>query len=507
MKRVSEIVTIDEIEKWDECDCITIKAGTGAGKSYFIKNNLYALAKRDGKKILMLIHRTNCIDQFTEEIIRDKKTDVIDIKTYQKLEYKELKQLGNDLSEYQYIVCDEFHYFMSDASFSKTTDMSLDLILSQLFITKIFMSATGDYMKRYLNEVKKIETIDYELPITYDFVKNLSFFNSDETFEKFIEEAIDKKHKAIFFIQSATKAYELYKKYKEHCLFNCSKNNKDGLYKYVDKGKIKNMLKTERFEDLILITTTCMDAGVNIKDLDLKHIVCDVEDTGTLIQCIGRKRIQNVNDKFYLYIKTITNKSLGGKITHLNKKMEMAEYLKKHTVKDFINQYQRQYDLSNMVYDATVEDKDKGTKKVNWLMFYKYKIDLFEIKNMLKQEKYGYCHYIKELFGRETYRVIEEDYKTNDLKFYLDSIVGKKLIKEEQKELIENIDLKDKRGRIQKSITQFNPYFNENELLYAIKSETDNIKKLEDGSKNPYFKKVYWMVYKLYIENNPDNVE
>jgi hypothetical protein len=55
-----------------------------------------------------------------------------------------------------------------------------------------------------------------------------------------------------------------------------------------------------------------MDAGVNIIDDELKHIICDVKDTGTLIQCIRRKRLQSKKDKIYLYIKAITNQQLGG---------------------------------------------------------------------------------------------------------------------------------------------------------------------------------------------------
>lgn len=501
--RVSEKVTIEEIESWIAGWLITIKAGTGAGKSYFIKNVLYALAKREKKKILMLIHRTNCTTQFKKEIIRDKKTDVIDIMTYQKLEVMYLKAPQKiDLSEYQYIVCDEFHYFMGDAAFSKTTDISLSIILNQKSAIKIFMSATGDDMKDYLKFHEKLEIIPYDLPITYDFIENLSFFHSDETYEKFIEEAIEKNHKAIFFIQSSTKGYELYKKYKKHCLFNCGKSDKH--YKYVDKKKIDNMLEKERFEELILITTTCLDAGVNIIDLELKHIVCEVEDTGTLIQCIGRKRIQHKDDKFYLYIKVISNKSFGIKVARLNKKLAMAQYLRKHTVKEFLEEYRREYDLGVMVYDQTVTEENRGTKKINWLMFFKCKIDLREIKKIIKYGKYGYCEYIKNLFGRENYRVIEEDYKTNDLVYYLNGIVGKRLLKEGQIELIENIDIKDKRGRIQKSISIFNAYFDENQFHFIIKSETDNIKKLEDGSKNPYYRKVYWIIYKL---SDTENVE
>lgn len=504
--RVTDVVTIEQIESWNPGDCITIKAGTGGGKSYLIKNILPPIAKRDGKKVLMLVHRSNCYSQFKEELIKDNKSDTIKIMTYQKLEYKYLKTDKEiDLSDYQYIVCDEFHYFMSDAAFSKTTDISLDIILDQVFATKIFMSATGDHMLEYLNDIKEIETIDYELPITYDFIENLTFFSQDDTLEEFIEEAIAKNHKSIFFVQSAKKAYELYKKYKEHCLFNCSKNNSN-YYKYVDKDKIDEMLTNERFEELILITTTCLDAGVNIVDLDLKHIVCEVEDTGTLIQCIGRKRIKNKDDKIYLHIRVIGNKSLGGKTTQLNKKLKMAEFLKEHTVKEFIEKYQREYDISNMVYDATVKEIDRGTKKVNDLMFFKCKIDLDEIKEILEYGRYGYCEYIKELFGLEDYRVVEEDYKTDELIRYLNRIIGKKLYKEEQKELIESINIKDKRGRIQKSISIFNAYFDENKLPYIIKSDTNNIKKLEDETINPNYRKVYWIVYK-YDNCNTENVE
>lgn len=84
--RVSNVVTTDEIKKWRPGDIITIQAPTGAGKSYFIKNILYAIAKKDNKKILMLIHRLNCIEQFQYEIEEDNKTDIIHLKTYQSIE-------------------------------------------------------------------------------------------------------------------------------------------------------------------------------------------------------------------------------------------------------------------------------------------------------------------------------------------------------------------------------------------------------------------------------------
>lgn len=478
--RVPEVVTVEEVKKWQDGDIITIKAGTGAGKSYFIKTILYAHAKYYQKKILFLIHRTNCVNQFKAEIEKDKKTDVIEIKTYQSLEAAYKNNHTFDFSPYQYIVSDEFHYFMSDAAFSKTTDMSLNAILSQSNKIRIFMSATGDYMKKYISNYKKLETIDHELPIKFDFIKQLTFFNKDETLEQFIKEAISKGDKGIFFIQSAEKAYELHKKFQETTLFNCSKNN-GKYYKYVDQDKISNMLQDEKFQELILITTTCMDAGVNIIDEKVEHIVCDVEDIGTLIQCIGRKRLQHKDDKIHLYIKTITNQQLGGMETQRKRKMEMAKFLKNHNVKEYIEKYQRENDQSNIVYDDVVNgETDKGTKKINYLMYFKCLTDVAVIENMKQYGDFGYCKYLARKFGFYDadfdYRLIKEEYDKNiELVDYLNSIVGEKLFKEEQKNLIDNdkIDLRVN-GRQQKTYKKLNEGLDMIKLPYVILPKKNN---------------------------------
>lgn len=472
-KRVSEIITVDLIKNWEQNEIITISAGTGVGKSYFIKNILYAFAKASGKKILMLIHRCNCTNQFQQEIIKDKKTDVIHIKTYQSLEQNDI-----DLSLYQYIVCDEFHYFMSDASFNKTTDISLNKILA-LDCIRIFMSATGNIMKRYINNYRKYKITEFEIPISYGFINALTFFNKDVTMENFIEECIKKNEKAVFFIESAKKAYEIYTKYKKDCLFNCSKSNKT-YYKYVDKDKINKMLENEFFTENILITTTCMDAGVNIIDTSLHHIICDIEDIGVIIQCIGRKRIQNDDDYLNVYIKSMSNSYLGGKKTQLKRRIEKSDYLRNHTVKEYLLKYPRTNDYSNIIYDEIIADDENCTKKINELMYFKCLNDINIIDAMLQYGKYGFNKYISyNVFEFNDYRIIEEDEKISELSKYLSCIINKKLEKSKQKELINKINLKDSRGRIQKSIGILNQYLIENfdmTLTSKIIKE-DNIKK------------------------------
>ena len=324
-QRVTDIITTNDIRSWTPRDTIIISAGTGTGKSYFVKNSLYQYAKENNKKILFLIHRSNCVSQFQSEIERDGKTDVIDILTYQKIEHNILHyNQHKNYKEYAYIVCDEFHYFISDANFNNTTDISFKEIMSQN-CTKILMSATGEDVERYLSSTTRRRIRRYELTPNYEHVSDLTFFSQDEDIDYLAETVISKHEKAIIFIQSAEKAYKLFKKFSEHSLFNCSKNNSKH-YKYVNEEKIKSMLEKECFEENLLITTSCLDAGTNIVDEKVKYIIADITDIGSLIQCLGRKRSQSKDDTVSFYIKTINNQRLSGLKQSINKDIEMAEF-------------------------------------------------------------------------------------------------------------------------------------------------------------------------------------
>lgn len=486
------------MESWKQGDIITISAGTGRGKSYFIKCSLLSYAKEEGKKILMLIHRSNCVDQFRAEIKRDGKEKYIDIMTYQAIETRELIHCNIDMSQYKYIVCDEFHYFIGDAGFNKTTDISFENIMNQTHATRIFMSATGDNMKRYMNSVRKIKTIDYEIPLDFSFIKMLTFFNKDDTLYSFAEEAVQKNQKAIFFIQSAEKAYKLFKKYEKYSMFVCGKEC-DYYKKHVDVDKLNTMLSEEKFTDLFLITTSCLDAGVNIIDNELEHIIIDIKDIGSLIQCMGRKRIQG-DEKIRVYIKTINNQQLGGLETNTRRNIEKADYLKNHTPKEYIEKYPRDYDKTNIVYDDYI-DSNTYIKKVNELMYFKRRFDIAEYEIMKKWGKFGYCKYLANMFGfydkdddRFTYRIINED---NSLETYLDSIVESVMLtRTDRKEFIEKINVRGN-GKLLKSIDVLNGYLKENDYVYRIFEFRTNICEIVDGKNRIKDYKHAWKIIKL----------
>lgn len=466
-KRVSEVITRDEIEKWNLGELITIDANTGAGKSYFIKNGLYEYAKSKGLKILMLVHRNNCKYQFKDELETDMKTDIIDLMTYQSIENKELRNNNCDLSQYQYIVSDEFHYFMSDSKFNKFTDISLNKILEASNSTRIFMSATGDVVKRYIKGHRGFDIREYEIPRDYSIIEKLNFFENDNAIEVLLKQMLETTtDKAIVFINSVEKCYQLHKKFEKYSVFNCSTSN--AMYKHVDSEKIENILKNEKFEERILFTTVCMDAGVNIEDKELKHIICDVKDIGIMQQCVGRKRAIDDEDRMTVYIKNMNNNSLGGFITKYKNKVKMANYHKTHTVKEFLEEYPREQDHSEIIYDLPA-DEDTCTKRINEQMYYKYKTDIVLLDRIVKKNgNDAYKKYIAELFKQEEYGMLKNGEEEDELLNYLKNSVGHVMLRpKDRQELIKNIDVRSD-GHLLKTKETLNDALEERSIPYRI---------------------------------------
>jgi len=512
--RISNVITESIIKSWKPKENVLISAPMGSGKSYFCKNPLYKTAKDNNEKILMLIHRSNCVDQFAYEIVTAGKDDVITIMTYQAIEYAKLHNTLDkiNLSQYRYIVCDEFHYFFNDSSFNNKTSISFELIMNNSTATHIFMSATGNnmenYMKKYIKENKLEKYIKYYLPFDFSFIRNLKFFYKEDTIEELIKEGIKKGSKGIFFIQSAEKAYKLYKKYKDYCVFNCSENNST-YYKFVDKEKIQKILQNECFEEQFLITTSCFDAGINIVDREVKHIVIDIIDFGSLIQCVGRKRIQDGNDKLNVYIHALTNQKLSGLIRNMQQKVEMAKYFidNDYSIDKLIQKYPMQNDCNNILYDDLCYDingkvvPNTYIKRVNGPMYFKRQEDIKEYKNiMTKYGEFGYCKYLAEFFGFYDkkkgvykYKMISEQSNKNknkELQKYLKKLADNKTIflqPADRTELIHKINLIHN-GKIMKRASTLNHMFEEENTPYRIK-EFETLRTITDANGNKKQKK------------------
>ena len=507
--RVSDLITVEDIQKWEPDVPVIIEAGTGVGKSYFIKNTLYDIAKEEGQKILFLIHRRKCVDQFIMEIEADGKDDVIDIVTYQKFSMH--KSRYNDFREedffnpydYGYIVSDEYHYFTEDASFNDTTDVAYDMIMECTTAVKIFMSATGEniesYMRDYLADNAQklgiregIKPLKYKIPTNWSFINQLYFFYREDAFKRKAEEVICKGTKAIFFIESAKKAYELYKQFEDNAIFCCSDSNKD-YAKYMDKDKLNQMLENERFEENLLITTACLDAGVNIKDKDVKEVMIDIRDLGSLIQCMGRRRIGRRKDngayseKIDVYVRVRTNEQLGGMIIQIKKNIAPAQFLDFNGEDEFYREYPRfnaNVDKSGIIYT----DKKDNCLKVNELMLKKKESDIELYNKMINLSDYGYCSYLADKFERThkydrfgniikwKYEIYEPEYI--NIMVTLDRYASDKTEfcdKSQKDELVQELSLR-KNGRIVKTAKTINEKLETMGIPFKIEETKTNRK-------------------------------
>jgi hypothetical protein len=472
MTKVSDSISKEEVLGWTNEEVIFIKAGTGVGKSYFIKNTLYEVAKAEGAKILFLIHRTNCINQFKAEVERDNKMDVIDIKTYQEIEY----YIGGNgikstyifnIQKYKYVVCDESHYFFSDSKFNKFCDISLGIILHFKCI-KILMSATGDKTEEYVGgeDFLHMPFRKYELPIKFNFIDTVVTYKKDEDLIDALryEAKQNPKDKYIIFCDSAKKCYEYYTNLQKHSMFLCSQRNE--LYSKVDGSKVDAMLKNEKFECNFLFTTTCLDAGVNIVDSKVKGVIIDgITDIDVLIQCIGRKRFTNKNQKITLILRDIKKVTINNKIRNAKKVIQIGDDFRNMNSINFVNKYGRDFNNSKnaIVYSKIVDGKEQYV--LNELSYYGYTTYIAELEEM---EKVGYINYIFSCLGLnrkkvKCEKVVDAMERSEDMiEIFINKYNGQPLDKDLQKQLIDLCNLKDNRGRLQKKISTINGYLEDN---------------------------------------------
>lgn len=492
----------DNYEYWSN-DTYILNGATGSGKTYFILNKLGTYCQENWRTILYLVSRKNLQIDLLRDVDELELSSTIEVTTYQSIQFKLEK--GIEIEYYDYIVYDECHYFTSDG-WNQKTDLIFNFFKYRVEkATNIFMSGTGYDIFKWLEQNKYVvkENNIYTIPYNYNYVDKVVFYYNDGTVEDIFNK-LKGEEKCIYFSKTLDRAKELFDKYKDKANFICSKYCK---YKKDNQNCIKVYNKDLiTFEKQILITTCALDVGVSIKDKSIKYIITDLNNIDQLQQCLGRKRIVDATDICTFYIKNHTKKSLNGSMRTMENNIlaEADEYYLDR--ENYIRNKNR--DLSDnpcFYYEkpSSIDDIEEENSKIGNLMFNYYTYMYYQIQygNLQVAKTNGFDKFVLSKLGdtiKNVEYVIESEKqaKQDELLEYLNSIVGKKLLKDERKELIDKIGLKDSRGRIQKSINQFNAYFQANKMPYVIESKTEWNRKLPNGEENPYRGKKYWIIYK-----------
>lgn len=451
--KFNDVLTSEIIETWDGNNVI-LNGATGSGKTYFIENNLHEYAKKYCRTILFLCNRKALYEEIS---LRKEKLRLhnIEVMLYQSLQ-EQIKN-GDIIQEYDYIVCDEFHYVLSDAIFNNYTDLTYNWIKSQNKAIKIFMSGTA---RRIFNILKSSGIVnvnfEYVIPYDYSYVDECIFFeNKGKIFDIIKNILINTDEKIIYFANSTNFAIEVYNQFWNDSYFRCSKYSKNPIARELNEKYMGCIIEYEKdlitFDKRLLITTKALDNGINIKDKQIKHIICDVFDLESAQQCLGRKRVIDSEDRCNFYIRNYNKKEVGRFKGLLNSKIKPIRTL----IRDK-EEYMAYYG-GNREHHSRYIFYNGEELKYNELAYLEMLSESMDIDLV---ERKGYKQIILDRFASAFEKTsdldeIEKMNKQDELVIYLERILGKRLYKEQQKELVDKINL-TAGGKQHKAIAKLN---------------------------------------------------
>jgi len=480
---ISDIINQEEIAKWSLKDRILIDAQTGFGKSQFVKNELYNYCKKNDKKILLLSNRNALRSQNNEEL-KENKLDVITLKNYQTIEAMILSgsEIVSLFELYNYIIFDECHYLNSDSAFSNTTDILLSQLKNPLpDKIYIFLSATTDAILTYEN------TFDFKyiIPKDYSYIENLYFYFKAETLNNILEK-IPYDEKVIYF-GTALESLELSLSFSDSA-FMCSENNKE-FYRRSSKPVAQDIGENSYFKPRMLFTTKVIDNGVNIIDVNLKHVIIDLFDPIDVIQCLGRKRVIGADDKINLYIKNYHGGEIYPRIQRIDDKLKQVQELEDLGKEEFQKKYARS------AFDSVIRNNFEINEAK--MIYYKY-IRSIALKMISNKDTDGYKRFIaKKLeIDFDDIKIAEKYYEKECLSNILEQYIGKRIYRGEILEAFKDkffnklFDPKRKLDYRSRGYNTINDILQDDGLPYYITTHLDR------SEYSQYKGKKYWIVNK-----------
>lgn len=342
----SDIVGND-CDAWKAGESIFVDAPTGSGKTFFILNQLVPKAVSEGKEVLFLSNRYLLREQLKGDIAQRQglptgtknflyyieEFEGITVMTYQKLQkFKQhtsaLDWAISDLcSRFAYVVFDEAHYFFADSLFNPEILWILDFIKKYKGVS-IFLSATMEGLPEFIINIKYADKICWRTekrisPVltTIEFLQTTTWTCGQHFFCWLYHVKPEKRALKIFYYTDFRELLPMINDAdspSKWLVFGSSKDKIRGwereiisTHEVIDADNknspekaafVREMLAKEKFSCKVLLTTSVLDNGVNLKDPELKNIVIETISKTEFLQMLGRKRIMNNREVVNLYI-------------------------------------------------------------------------------------------------------------------------------------------------------------------------------------------------------------
>ena len=368
-KYVSSAIKSEYRKNWNYYDRVFIAAGTGKGKNTFIKKQLL---KSTNKNIVIFVNRDSLLKQQTIDMINEinpealKYNDIrqsedsmyifgrkgtvpnIMIITYQAVAIKCLHNdpmLLNFCMNAGYFIYDEIHYILDDSMFNKGISIFADNFLRinrSFHAIKVFMSGTMEeaflllqeyhafdrtfLLEQYEDIIEGEKNLEEDptsykqndngvyvlsLPTDYSYIDSYCYTTYDDIVAAIMKSAPEEKW--LIFVNSINTGNDLRNQVilsglnKDDVVFLNADNHQSG----VEKDVYDKLISNSKFEQRVLIATTVIYNGINIKDDRMKHIVLPFTTIPITKQLIGRKRINtDQNEMVSVYFPNIDNKEI-----------------------------------------------------------------------------------------------------------------------------------------------------------------------------------------------------
>ena len=529
LQYISNIIG-QEYKTWKPSDIILMGAQTGTGKNHFIEN--YFIPWMSPNKVLFVSNRTNLKRQVKKRLMEDwgvKIPDTLEeldqvktignvvVASYHALQHSSLneKYKGKlfDLSRFSAIVLDECHFVFSDSGYNNLCRLTyMNLIVKQYRnIIKVFMSATMDEIRTPIIKCAekglgiRPKVYEYSTGIDYSYIKPhyINHFNYVEILTNLIlNDKTDEKW--LIFISSIEDGKTILKALgddKCSIIKSGTKNNEE----------LDSIINHSKFNKKVLIATKALDNGINLKDELLTNLVIMGWDRISVLQMIGRKRIDIENaQEINVYFSTRNKLGFQGLLRKYEAKQADIDLL--GLKDDFKNSFNYKYDNKLSKISDDIIYKDSVTKEfmVNPIGYTRLMRDTSFALEMIEEfetiDKFCFARKqyewlgLEDMFNEDEFIeeiMLDEDIET--LESYLESLLDTKVLEEDQiklKELLTSEAYQIDRSLLQGTKKMHPDTFNsimEKTLKLPYKVTATKTSKREEGKVKKY---TYWTIIK-----------
>lgn len=292
--RITELVK-ENFKNWRSGTRIIFDVGVNSGKTYFILNILLPWAYQKHWKILYLCNRVPLRNEIQREVERlgrteekvghwnhdlrqivyesrvdNKYKDTIRVETYQWMEAfcKANPEGAMDyLKSFRYIVADEYHYLLTDATINKYIDFFY-VTLNELtkYRPVIFMSATAHpFFHRWRYETNEVLPENYyHIPSDYSYVERAVFYWTDAEEIRIIRQEA-RRGKVLIFVDQIAHMNKLVRELEDEFAGEIATACSPYRPEAKDCDGLEEVLQDEKLCKRITIVTTVFYSGFLLK--------------------------------------------------------------------------------------------------------------------------------------------------------------------------------------------------------------------------------------------------